>query len=110
MGFADEAASACRASAAVRGPIADGSNSPDFSWMRVTADDRILDQYGPYQACTGAVCDVPYLVKWKQYEDSAGRAEVTYHMRYTASASSQTATLSLYVGGNSASTSFAARF
>lgn len=74
------------------------------------AYDRIFDQYGPYQACTGAVCDVPYLVKWKQYEDSAGRAEVTYYMRYTASASSQTARLSLYVGGNSASTSFTARF
>lgn len=74
-------------------------------------NDRILRHSGPYQQCAGAVCDTPYLALEYLNEQSGRKAQVEYYFRWTAVGGvSSTGRVALYVGGDKATSAFAAKF
>jgi hypothetical protein len=81
-----------------------------YTIVQGNLNDRILRHSGPFQQCGGAVCDVPYAAIEYLTEQSGRHAQVAYFFRWTvANGASATGSITLDVGGNSATSVFHAK-
>lgn len=71
-------------------------------------NDSILRHGSPYQKCSVAKCDTPYLGTAYLKEQVGRKAQVTYLFRWTNPGGSSTGEITLLVGANAASSSFRA--